>query len=170
MQEERDNEVKTWKITLIYLTLLVTLSLGVLVVEVQPAPPRAKVKAYFYPRTYTLDTPVPRPWNAELHFRPPRSVDEIDTKTILLEGRYKPWKKPYDRKNRVVVPFNGKDVIEVAILKLYHMGGLLEPGSGYLVTLEITGLLMDGTPFSTGMSGSIVLFVPDNPFGGPIFP
>ena len=164
MQEKRDNEMKTWKLTLIYLTLLVVLSLGILVVEVQPAPPRARAKAYFYPRTFLLDGP-PDTWEAWLHFSPKRTAEEINASTILLEGIYPPSADPYDhpKQPKVVVPFDPHDIMDVAILKLYHNGEPLEPGSGYLVTLEITGLLIGGTPFSTGMSGSIVLFIPDLP-------
>lgn len=153
--------MKTKKLTLVSLTILASLVLGIFVVEVLSAPKKARVKAWFYPRTYTLDTPVPQPWNVDLKFAPPRTVDEIDTSTIRLEGRYSPSAEPYDHprvRPRVVVPFDGYDVLEAAILKSGHM----TPGT-HLVFLEITGLLKDGTPFSSGSSGCIVLFVPDNP-------
>jgi hypothetical protein len=153
--------MKTWKLTLISLTILASLVLGAFVFEVFSAGKTARVKAWFYPRTYTLDNPVPEPWNVELRFAPPRSVDEVDTSTILLEGRYSPSSEPYDRKNVVVVPFDGYDVLEAAILKLVHMGPLT-PGS-HQVFLEVTGLLKDGTPFNSGMSGCIIVFVPDCP-------
>ena len=156
--------MKTWKLTLISLTLLATMVLGVFVTGVFSPAPKAKAKAYFYPRTHTVDNPVPQPWIVDLHFSPPRTVDEIDASTIRLEGLYSPSSEPYNhprKKSRVVVPFDGNDVLEAAILKLVHMGPLV-PGS-HLVFLEITGQLKDGTPFSTGMSGCIVLFVPDCP-------
>ena len=159
--------MKTWKSTLISLTLLASLVLGVFVVEVFSAGKKAKAKGWFYPRTYTVDNLVPDPWKVELKFAPPLSVDEVDTSTILLEGRYSPSSEPYDRKNKVVVPFYGYDVLEAAITKLSHMGPIV-PGS-HLVFLEITGLLKDGRPFTTGMSSCIVLFVPDNPIAPPIF-
>ena len=152
--------MKTRKLTLIYLTLIATLVLGIFAVEVLSGPKKARVKGWFYPRTYTLGTPLPDTWDVWLKFAPPRSVDEIDTETIRLEDRYEPCKPyPYDLKNRVVVPFKAKDVLRAAIEKLVHDGFLL-PGS-YLVYLEVTGLLKDGTPFSTGMSSVIVLYVPE---------
>jgi len=162
--------MKTWKLTLICLTLIASVMLGIFAVEMGSAGKTARVKGFFYPRTYTLDNPVPQPWNVDLKFAPPRSVDEIDTSTILLEGLYSPSEEPYDHPrvtSRVVVPFDGYDVLEAAITKLSHMGPIV-PGS-HLVFLEITGLLKDGTPFSTGGSACIVLFVPDNPNPGPIF-
>ena len=154
--------MKTLKLTLISLSLLASLILGTFIVEMVFAPPKARAKAFFYPRTYTLDNPVPQPWNVDLKFAPPRTVDEIDTSTILLEGRYSPSSEPYDHprvRSRVVVPFDGYDVLEAALIKLVHEGPLV-PGS-YQVFLEITGQLKDGTPFSTGMSACIVMFVPD---------
>jgi len=150
--------MKTRTATLLSLTLLASLVIGIFVVEVYSAPKRARVKGRWYPRTWTEGSPVPNPWNIELGFAPKRSVDEIDTSTIRLEGIYKPWKEPYDRKNRVVVPFKGKDVLAAAFLKAGHM----TPGS-HLVYLTVTGELKDGTPFSTGMSSVIVLFIDNFP-------
>ena len=135
--------------------------LGLYVVEVFSAPKRARVKGFFYPRTWSEGTPTPDPWNVDLKFSPPRSVDEIDTSTILLEGLYSPSEEqePYDhpkKQSRMVVPFDGYDVLRAASLKAGH----LTPGS-HLVYLEITGQLKDGTPFSTGMSSVIVLYIDD---------
>jgi hypothetical protein len=142
------------------LVLIALMGLGVFVIEVY-SPRAARVKAWFYPRTHTLDNPPPQPWNVDLKFSPPRTVDEIDTSTILLEGRYSPSAEPYNHprvRSRVVVPFDGYDVLEAAILKTGHM----TPGS-HTVFLEITGQLKDGTPFNTGGSGVIVIFVDDFP-------
>jgi len=149
--------MKTKKLTLISLGLLASLVLGLYIVGVYSPPPRARVKGRFYPRTWS-EGPVPQPWNVELGFAPKRGVDEIATSTILLEGLYSPSSEPYDRKNRVVVPFDGYDVLAAAILKAGH----LTPGS-HLIFLTITGELKDGTPFSTGMSSVIVLFIDDLP-------
>lgn len=163
--------MKTWKLTLICLTLITSVMLGIFAVEMGSAGKTARVKGFSYPRTYTLDHSVPQPWNIDLKFAPPRGVDEINTSTILLEGLYSPLVKgPYNhpkKRSRVVVPFDGYDVLAVAIAKLSHMGPIVS--GSHLVTLEITGLLKDGTPFSTGGSCVIVLFVPDNPYPGPIF-
>lgn len=152
--------MKTRKLTILSLALLATLVLSIFVIEVF-SPPKVKAKARFYPRTHTLDGP-PTTWNAHLSFSPPRSVDEIDTSTIRLEGVYSPSAEPYDlpkKGKRVVVPFDGYDVLTAALLKAGHMA----PGSANLIFLEITGQLKDGRPFRTGMSGCIVIFVPELP-------
>ena len=152
--------MKPKKLTLLSLTLLVTLLVGAVAVNVFSAPKRARAKGFFYPRTWVQGTPIPDPWNVELKFAPPRSVDEIDTSSILLEGLFSPSAEPYDgvkHKSRIVVPFKGAEVYAAAKQKIGH----LTPGS-HLVFLEITGELKDGTPFSTGMSSVIVLFL-DNP-------
>ena len=149
--------MKAKKLMLIYVTLLVSVILGLYIVGVYSPPPRARVKGRWYPRTWS-EGPIAQPWNIELGFAPKRSVDEIDTSTILLEGLYNASSEPYDRKNRVVVPFDGADVIEAAILKAGH----LTPGS-HLIYLEVSGELKDGTPFSTGMSSVIVLFIDNLP-------
>ena len=149
--------MKTKKLSLITLTLLSLLVLGVFAVEVFSPPPRAKAKGWFYPRTRVEGTPVPQPWNVELKFSPPRGVSEINTATILLEGLFSPSAEPYNHPrvtSRIVVPFDGYDVLWAAQLKVGHM----TPGS-HLVYLEITGELTDGTPFTTGMSSVIVLFI-----------
>ena len=153
--------MRSKKLALISLTLLTTLVLGIIAVEVLSPPPTARVKGWFYPRTWVEGTPVPQPWNVELKFAPPRSVDEVNTATILLEGLFSPSAEPYDHPrvtSRIVVPFDGFDVLWAAQMKAGH----LTPGS-HLIYLEITGELNDGTPFSTGMSSVIVLFIDDPP-------
>jgi len=163
--------MKTWKLTLICLTLIATGMLGVFAVDMGSAGKTARVKGFFYPRTYTLDmNSPPQPWNIDLKFAPPRSVDEIDTSSILVEGVPIPYGDPINhpkKRSRVVVPFDGDWLLGVVMSKLSHAGPIV-PGA-HLVTLVITGLLEDGKPFSTGGSCVIVVFVPDNPFGGPIF-
>ena len=153
--------MKSRKLTILSLTLLATLVLTIFVIEVF-SPPKVKAKARFYPRTHTLDTP-PATWNADLSFSPKRSADEIDASTIRLEGvAVELAAEPYDhlqKKSRVVVPFHGYDVLWIALLKAGHMA----PGSANLIFLEVTGQLKDGRPFSTGMSGCIVIFVPELP-------
>jgi len=164
--------MKTWKLTLICLTLITTVTLGIFAVEMGSAGKTARVKGFSYPRTHTLENPVPEPWNIDLKFAPPRGVDEIDTSSILLEGVRVDYADPYNhpkKRSRMVVPFDGYGVLDVVIKKLSHMGPIV-PGS-HLVFIEVTGLLADGvTPFSTGGSCVIVVFVPDNPYPGPIFP
>ena len=151
--------MKTRTVTLLSIALLATLAIGAFVTQVLSAPPRARAKAWFYPRTYILDNSVPQPWNVWLHFSPPRTASELDALSIRLEGLYTPSAAPYDHPNqpKIVVPFDGYDVLAAAMTKMGHM----TPGQSYLVFLEVTGLLEDGTPFSTGSSGCIVLFIPD---------
>jgi hypothetical protein len=153
--------MKAKKLMLISVSLVATIALSALAVQVLSAAKAAKVKGRFYPRTHSIDGIPPQPWNVELKFAPPRTIDEIDTSTILLEGLYSPSfaPPPYDHpriSSRVVVPFDGYDVLAAAILKVGHM----TPGT-HRVVLEITGQLKDGTPFSTGSSAVIVLFVDD---------
>ena len=164
--------MKAWKLTLICLTLITSVTLGIFAVEMGSAGKTVRVKGFTYPRTYTLDNnKPPQPWNIDLKFAPPRSVDEIDTSSILVEGVPIPYGDPINhpkKRSRIVVPFDGDWLREVVMSKLSHAGPIV-PGA-HLVFIEITGYLVDGeTPFSTGGSCVIVVFVPDNPFGGPIF-
>lgn len=108
------------------------------------------------PKTYTLDTTPPQPWNAEIWLTGGHKRHEIDTTTILLEGVYT-WKlPPYPAIHgpRLIVPFDGNDVLAAALAKLPH----LAPGT-YRIPLEITGKLFDGTPFRG--SDTIRLTVPE---------
>jgi hypothetical protein len=149
-------------LTIISLSILATLLLGAFALNAFSAPPRLRAKAYWKPNTYDTANPPPNPWNVWLHFASSSvNASQLDASSILLEGIYHPILAPYDLPNKsgswVVVPFDGYDVLTAAITKAGHM----TPGGRYLVFLEVTGTLKDGTPFSTGSSGAIVLFDPE---------
>ena len=155
--------MKTRTITFIYIALLATLVLGgIFVGQVLSGPPRLRAKAYWKPNTYDTANLPPDTWNVWLHFAS-SSVDasQIEASSILLEGTYPSISDPSDLPNKsgawVVVSFDGYDVLAAAITKAGHM----TVGQTYLVFLEVTGQLKDGTPFSTGMSGAIVIFDPE---------
>jgi len=146
--------MKTRKLTLLFLTMLATIMLGAVAVSVLSPPPTLKLKVKWTPRVYELNNNPPT-WNAEIYFAPPRPLDEIDVETIQLEGGYTPVSDPYPTvTSRLVVPFDGYDVLDALMPKLPHMA----PGE-YRVYLEITGKLFDGTPFSG--SGGINVVVPE---------
>ena len=114
--------MKTWKLTLISVALLAALVIGAVAIQVQAKKP-LKLKVKWSPASYVLDNSPPTTWNAELYFAPPRPLDEIDTATLMLEGMYPPASAPYmsENKPRLVVPFNGYDVLDVLLLKAGHM-------------------------------------------------
>ena len=156
--------MKARTITLLSITLLTLMLIGAIVVEVGSAPPRVRVKGKFYPRTWT--TGLPDPWICELGFAPKRSVDELNLSTICINGVPISGfdEAPYDRKNRAVLPFRGWDVMAAIMSQI--MPGHMTPTSGaHLVTLEVTGELNDEahTPFSTGGSSVVVVFIDDVP-------
>jgi hypothetical protein len=103
-----------------------------------------KAKVAWNPKRYTLDTAVPDPWNAEIWLTKGHKREEINTTTILLEGIYKPSADPYpaERGPRLIVPFSGEEVLTALLTKLPHM-----TSGRHRIPLEITGLLLDGTPF-----------------------
>ena len=150
--------MKSRKLTLFSLALLATLLLGAVAINVISAKD-LKLKVKWRPPDYYLDNLPPDPWNAEIFFAPPRDLSEINTATIKLEGLYEPESTPYIslRTSRLVVPFDGFDVLTALLLKVGHM----VPGGEYHVDLEITGELNDGTPFAG--SGAINLLVPETP-------
>jgi len=150
--------MKTRRLTLISLALLTTLLLGAVAINVISAKD-LKLKVKWRPPDYYLDNLPPDPWNAEIFFAPPRDPAEINTATIVLEGLYVPESTPYISAgtSRMVLPFNGIDVLTALLLKVGHM----VPGQEYRVFLEITGELNDGTPFAG--EGGINLIVPENP-------
>jgi hypothetical protein len=154
--------MKTRTLAVISAVLLATMVLGIFVSQVFSAPPRLRAKAYFKPNTYDTANPPPNPWNVWLHFAS-SSVDasQLDASSILLEGIYHPISAPYDLASKsgswIVVPFDGYDVLTAAITKAGHM----TPGQSYMVFLEVTGQTNDGTPFSTGSSGAVIIFDPE---------
>lgn len=150
--------MKTKTTTLLSITLLASLLIGAIALTMVSAPTALKLKVKWKPVNFVLDNPPPDPWNAEIYFAPARPLDEIDTTTLRLEGTYAPESDPYPSaiKPRLVVPFDGYDVLEALLLKAGHMA----PGE-YRVWLEITGQLTDGTPFEG--KGGINLLVPENP-------
>jgi len=150
--------MKPKTLTLISIALLTTLMLGAVAVNVFSAPPELKLKAKWKPATYTMDNNPPDPWNAEIYFAPPRTLTDIDPSTLLLEGLYSPESPPYPHafKDRLVVPFDGYDVLSALLPKLPH----LQPGT-FEIFLEITGRLYDGRSFRG--TGSITVTVPEPP-------
>lgn len=149
--------MKTRKLTVLSIVLLATIILGAVVVTVFSPPPTLKLKVKWTPRVYTLDNNPPDPWNAEINFAPARPLEEIDVATLRLEGIYSPvGDTSISTSSRLIVPFDGLDVVTALLVKLPHMG----PGE-YRIDLEISGALVDGTPFSG--SGGINVVVPELP-------
>ncbi len=156
--------MKTRKLTLLLLTLLATLLIGAAVINVLWAPKTLKLKVQWKPVDYVLDNPIPDPWNAEIWFVGGEyEFDEIDPASLLLEGVYEPESDPYESETRprLVVPFDGYDVLDIVLLKAGHMSV-----GEYRVWLEITGEVVDKktqqrTPFEG--KGGITLIIPENP-------
>jgi len=151
--------MKLSKLTLLSLTLLTTLLLGAVAINVILAPAEIKLKVKWKPVEYLMDSPSPPdPWWAELS-APRINPDDIVTSTILLEGLYsiRPTPPPYmTLTGRLAVPFYGGDVLTALLAKAPH----LAPGE-YRINLEITGQLDDGTPLRG--SGGITLWVNEIP-------
>ena len=150
--------MKTRKLTILYVALLITLVVGVVAITASAKHP-AKLKVKWRPPSYILDNMPPDPWNAEVFFAPPRDLDEINTTTILLEGLYTLESAPYptESPSRLILPFDGYEVLAAVLLKAGHM----MPGQEYRIYLEITGELNDGTPFAG--EGGINLIIPEIP-------
>ncbi len=157
--------MKARTVTLLSLTIIATLLLSTItLVMVSSVPAALKTKVWWSPKNYTLDNPVPDPWQAVLFgvggvLVP---VTEIDPATILLEGMFSPLGPPnepyltfYDM--YLVVSFDGYDVLTAILLKAGH----LIVGENNKVDLEITGQTYEGTPFSG--TGKIQMYVPDPP-------
>ena len=150
--------MKTRTLALLSLGIITLLVLGTLASNVFSPPPNLKLKTKWKPATYTLDNGPPNPWLTEIYFAPPRPLTEVDPSTLLLEGIYSPSAPVYMHplKDRLVVPWNGYDVITALLTKVGHMG----PGT-YVIFLEITGKLYSGQAFSG--QGSITLVIPELP-------
>ncbi len=114
--------MKPRKLTLLYFALVSILIIGAVVVSIGSAPPPKKLKVKWKPPDYLLDNPVPDPWNAQIYFAPPQDLSQIDPATLRLEGLYEPESDPYmSPSGRLVVPFDGYDVLEALLLKVGHM-------------------------------------------------
>ena len=155
--------MKSRKLTLLSGTLLVALVTGALLINVLWAPKTLKLKVKWKPVDYVLDNPIPDPWNAEIWLIGDYDIDEIDPTSLVLEGMYEPVSDPYEAEDRprLVVPFDGYDVLYAVLLKAGH----LAPGGEYRVWLEMTGEAVDKktqqrTPFEG--KGGISLIVPEN--------
>ncbi len=150
--------MKTRTLTLISITLLTTLLLGAVAINVLSQPKELKLKVKWKPNEFTMDGYVPDPWIAEVFFAPPRGFSDVDPSTILLEGMYTLQSDPYVTFSgrRLALPFNGYDVLMALLVKAPHMA----PGT-YEISLEITGNLYDGTPFRG--SGSIDITMNSDP-------
>ncbi len=150
--------MKSRKLTLLYFALVSMLVIGAVVVSIVSAPPKLKLKVKWKPPDYLLDNPVPDPWNAEIYFAPPQDLSQIDPATLRLEGLYEPESDPYmSPSGRLVVPFDGYDVLSALLLKVGHMA----PGAEFRVDLEITGEFYDGTQFAG--EGGVNLLIPEIP-------
>lgn len=149
--------MKLGKLGFVYLTILITI-LGANVILALSQGDEVKANVAWDPKSYSADEPFPHPWNAEIWLTGGHKRDEIDTTTILLEGTYTPIGAPYAAVHgpRLIVPFLGSDVYEALLSKLPHT----EPGK-HRIGLEITGELLDGTPFRG--TGYIHLTIPENP-------
>ncbi len=121
-------------------------------------------QVWWRPSHYTLDNPVPDPWQARL-FGPPHTAipaADIDPATILLEGMFSPLGPPNEpyltfRDFELVVSFDGYDVLTAILLK----AGYLIPGENNPADLVITGQTYEGTPFRG--TGRIQMYVPAPP-------
>lgn len=154
--------IKPNKLTVLLSVILTTLLIGTFVINMVGSEQALKLKVRWRPCTYTIrkytqeSPPLPDPWKAIVCLRtwPPRRATEIDPRTILLEGKYRPESAPYPilRRLMLVLPFDGYDVLKALMTKVPH----LAPGQ-YRICLVITGRLYDGTPFRG--SGTITLKV-----------
>jgi len=152
--------MKLNKIVIISAAILVTMLVGAFAFNALAPPKELKLKVKWRPPTYTIGNPLPNPWNAEIFFAPIRDLNEIDTTTLRLEDGSEPVGTPYllrSSPDRMVVPFDGYDVINALLSKSTH----LSPGT-YQIYLGVTGYLKPeygGNPFSG--SGPIDLIIPD---------
>jgi len=149
--------MKLRKSNLIYLTMLISM-LGASTVLVLSRGTEIKANVAWDPKSYTLDTVIPNPWNAEIWLTGGHKREEIDIATIQLEGSFAPSATPYPAKHgpRLIIPFDGETVKMLLLQKIAHTA----PGK-YRIPLEITGLLKDGTPFHG--TGHIRLIIPEKP-------
>lgn len=149
--------MKSSKMTLLSVTILVSLMVGTVVLNAVSA--WTWMSLWWSPRSYELGTPMPDPWKAVIFGFSPRARD-IDPSTILLEGVYSPDPEvePYLSfwGLMLVVSFDGLDVVNALLIK----GGHLSPGEN-IIYLEITGQTYGGKSFAE--SGRISLIAPEGP-------
>ena len=152
--------MKLNRMLVISAAILVTLLVGAFALNALAPAKDLKLKVKWRPPTYTLGTPLPTTWIAEIFFAPIRDLNEIDTTTLKLEYTYTPSATPYlisGNPPRLAVPFHGYDVINAIMSETTHM----TPGT-YQIWLTISGNLKaeyGGNPFSG--EGAINLVVPD---------
>jgi hypothetical protein len=149
--------VKLGRRTYAIAAMLAVLMFGILATTVFSPPPVLKLKVKWKPATLILDSYVPNPWYAEIYFAPPRDLTTVNTASLLLEGLYSPSGPVtlHPLKNRLIVPFAGDDVMSALMSKLHMAPGI------YVIFLEISGTLNDGTPFKG--QGSITVTYPELP-------
>lgn len=155
--------MKTRTVTLISVTLLAILLIGAIAIATLGGAKTLKLKVKFVPRQYGWGFPMQNPWNAVIHFVPlppaGTSVDQINCSTILLEGIHSPSGTctPDESGVKLIVPFNGYDVVAAIWSKIGHMS----PGQNFTISLEITGALYNEDAFSgTGKIEYIVNELP----------
>lgn len=130
--------MKTTKLTLISITILATLLLGAIGINMSSAA-TTSLKGEWYNHYYTTGTTPPDPWKLKInlysYYYPGRHWIYLDTSTILLEGLYSPESTPYKVNwgKDLIVPFHGPDVLDALLTKAGHMS----PGI-YTIYLTVT--------------------------------
>jgi len=157
--------MKLNKLTLIYLTILVSL-IGVFVLSPSASATLEVRQVKFEPRTFDLENPD----SVIVHIKIFDSVtnkslaDQINPATVLLEdyipiieGSNQTTKAPPE----FIAQFDGQTVAYMIYAKITHMG-LTTPHLWVplVVTLKIAGQLYDGTPWKG--TGTIKVYIPDS--------
>lgn len=141
--------MKTLSVAVVYL-LLCTLIIGAIVIEPMVATSTIQVKVQYVPWRINLKHP-PR-WGFFAFVMPGRRA--YDPKSIRLDGVLAPtfticWAFLF------ISRFDPDAVVEIIWQKIYHMS--IPPGNQW-ISLKITGLFRDGTPFEG--TGKIFVKVP----------
>lgn len=109
------------QLSLVWLLLLVLMLTGSLVLSGQ-GPKEETLRMAFDPDKYTWGTPPPVLWVTEIMPHGKYTVDDINTTTILLEGRHKPIKVEILRSKGVVRASYDGSTIEAEIgIKMAHL-------------------------------------------------
>lgn len=156
--------MKTNKLTLIYLTLLISL-IGVFVLSPSASATLEVRQVKFEPRTFDLENPDTVIVRIKIFDSVTNKslVDQINPATVLLEN-YIPPTNTYTTKTppEFIAKFDGYTVAFMIYAKIAHMGlATPHPWVPLVVTLTIAGQLNDGTPWQG--TGTIKVFIPDSP-------
>lgn len=144
--------MKIISVAVVYLVLF-TVIIGAIVIEPMVAAPTVQVKVRYVPPRIDLKHP-PR-WGFLAFVMP--GARAYDPKTIRLEGVLAPtfticWAFLF------IARFDPDAVVEIIWQKIYHLS--IPPGN-QIISLKITGLFKDGTPFEG--TGKILVKVPPIP-------